>query len=152
MPLNSCHRSYLISLPILVSLLLFSSSLSAETEIKSPQHIDGVTKVGAEGMIELIDRLDKLAIVDSRIPGDRHKGYIESSISLPDTKTSCKTLARIIPSKSTPSLFYCNGIKCGRSAIAIKIAKKCGYQELYWYRGGFEDWIEKGFPYIQNQD
>jgi len=152
MLVSACYRFSLTTLAMLVSLLLFSTSLSASTEIKSPKHIEGVTKVGAEGMIELIDRLETLVIVDSRIPGDRHKGYIESSISLPDTKTNCQTLARIIPSKNTPSLFYCNGIKCGRSAIAIKIAKKCGYQELYWYRGGFEDWIEKGFPYIQNQD
>jgi len=150
MPVNTFLRHSLMTLLRLISLLLLSTSLSAETEIKSPKHIDGVTKIGAEGMIELIDRLDNLILVDSRIPGDRHKGYIESSISLPDTKTSCKTLARIIPSKSTPALFYCNGIKCGRSAIAIKIAKKCGYQELYWFRGGFEVWLEKGFPYIQN--
>jgi len=149
MPVFSRHRFHVLKLLILAS-LLFSASVSASEEIKSPRHIDGVTKVGAEGMIELIDRLDNLVLVDSRIPGDRHKGYIESSISLPDTKTSCKTLARIIPSKTTPAVFYCNGIKCGRSAVAIKIAKKCGYQELYWFRGGFEVWLEKGFPYIQN--
>lgn len=136
------------TLIIAASLIVLSSPLSA-SEIKSPRHIDGVTQVGAEGMIELIGRLANLVVIDSRIPGDRHKGYIESSISLPDTKTSCSTLSKIIASKNTPALFYCNGIKCGRSAIAIKIAKKCGYHELYWFRGGFEAWLEKGFPYIQ---
>jgi len=132
-----------------ILLCLVSVGVEA-SEIISPEHIDGVTKVGAEGVIELIDRIENIIIVDSRIPGDRHKGYIESSVSLPDTKTSCKTLSKVIPEKSRAALFYCNGIKCGRSAIAIKIAKECGYKELYWFRGGFEDWLKNGFPYIKN--
>jgi len=132
-----------------ILLCLVSVGVEA-SEIISPEHIDGVTKVGAEGVIELIDRIENIIIVDSRIPGDRHKGYIESSVSLPDTKTSCKTLSKVIPEKSRAALFYCNGIKCGRSAVAIKIAKECGYKELYWFRGGFEDWLKNGFPYIKN--
>jgi len=133
-----------------VLLLLVSIGVEAsEIEIKSPEHIAGVTKVGAEGVIELIERIENIVLVDSRIPGDRQKGYIESSVSLPDTKTNCKTLSKIIPKKSRAALFYCNGIKCGRSAIAIEIAKKCGYKELYWFRGGFEVWIKKGFPFIK---
>lgn len=133
-----------------VFVLCLVSVCAEASEIKSPEHIDGVTKVGAEGVIELIERIENIIIVDSRIPGDRHKGYIESSVSLPDTKTNCKTLSKVIPEKSRPALFYCNGIKCGRSAIAIKIAQKCGYSELYWFRGGFEDWLKNGFPYIKN--
>jgi len=133
-----------------VILLCLVSVCVEASEIISPEHIDGVSKVGAEGVIELIDRIENIIIVDSRIPGDRQKGYIESSVSLPDTKTSCKTLSKVIPEKSRAALFYCNGIKCGRSAIAIKIAKECGYEELYWFRGGFEDWLKNGFPYIKN--
>ena len=132
-----------------VLLCLVSICVNAN-EIKSPDHIDGVTKVGAEGVIELIERIENIIIVDSRIPGDRQKGYIESSVSLPDTKTNCKTLSKVIPEKTRAALFYCNGIKCGRSAIAIEIAKKCGYSELYWFRGGFELWLKKGFPFIKN--
>ncbi|MCK4711203.1 MAG: rhodanese-like domain-containing protein [Gammaproteobacteria bacterium] len=115
---------------------------------KTPEYIDDVTLVGAEGMIELIERINNLVIVDSRIPGDRFKGYIESSVSLPDTETTCKSLSKILKQKQTPALFYCNGVKCGRSAVALNIAKKCGYKELYWFRGGFEIWLKKGFPYI----
>jgi len=129
-------------------LALSSAGLVAE-EIKSPEFIEGVEKISAEGVFKLIGEMDNLIIVDSRIKGDRVKGYLESSISLPDTKTSCKTLAKVIPKKNHPSLFYCNGIKCGRSAVAIEIAKKCGYKNIYWFRGGFEMWEKKGFPFIK---
>lgn len=101
-------------------------------------------------MIELANEFSDLIIVDSRIAGDRQKGYIESSISLPDVKTNCKSLSKVLLKKTTNAVFYCNGIKCGRSAKAIKIALKCGYKNLYWFRGGFEVWLEKGLPYMKD--
>lgn len=148
----SANRSWALNTALLLQgfVFLFLSFSSVAGEIISPRHIEDVALVGAENVIELMGKIDNLIIVDSRIPGDRQKGYIESSVSLPDTKTNCKTLAEILPDKNTPALFYCNGVECGRSAIAIEIAKECGYKELYWFRGGFKVWMEKGFPYIQN--
>ena len=123
-------------------------TLAMAIQVETPEYIDDVTLVGAEGLIELIERIDNLVIVDSRISGDREKGYIESSVSLPDIETNCKSLSKILPKKSSSALFYCNGVKCGRSAVAINIAKTCGYKELYWFRGGYEMWLKKGFPYV----
>jgi len=133
---------------------LFSSvvALSANADgsaPKSPESIDGTTKVTAEGFIELVDSKPELIIIDSRIPGDRKQGYVEGSISLPDIDTTCATLAKNIPEKSSATLFYCNGVKCGRSAKAVKVALSCGYSNIYWFRGGFEEWLAKGYPYLQ---
>lgn len=115
----------------------------------SPETIDDTIKVTAEELIGLVEKKDNLIIIDSRIPGDRRQGFIESSLSLPDTDTNCVSLAKVISKKNSPSLFYCNGVKCGRSAKAIKIALSCGYSNIYWFRGGFEEWLEKGYPYLQ---
>jgi rhodanese-related sulfurtransferase len=115
----------------------------------APEQIDGVTRVTAEGLLEAAQRNPRLVIVDSRIAMDRRQGYIEGSISLPDVNTSCTSLARAIPSKQHAVLFYCNGVKCGRSVVALGIAKSCGYTRLYWYREGFEDWKQKGYPYLK---
>lgn len=128
--------------------LLMSFNLLSE-ENKSPKFIEGVTLLGAEEVLSLVARIDNVIVVDSRIQGDRRKGYLESSVSLPDIETSCATLKNIIPSKNNHAVFYCNGVKCGRSAVAINIAKKCGYRNLYWFRGGFEVWMEKGFPFVK---
>lgn len=116
---------------------------------KSPEFIKGSTRVTAEQFIDLVGKIPNLIVIDSRIAGDRKQGYVEGSISLPDVDTTCKTLAQKIPSKTTPTLFYCNGVKCGRSAKAVKIALDCGYQKVYWFRGGFEEWLSKGYPYLQ---
>jgi len=115
----------------------------------SPEFIKGTTRVSAEEFIDLIGKIPELIIIDSRIRADRKQGYVEGSVSLPDVETNCKTLAGKIKDKAAPTLFYCNGVKCGRSAKAIKVAVDCGYSKLYWFRGGFEEWLAKGYPYVQ---
>lgn len=128
--------------------LVFSASAHAKPIVPVPEQIPGAQRVDAEATIEVAGRLKNLVIVDSRISGDRKIGYIEHSISLPDAKTNCKSLAKIIPSKSTPVLFYCNGVKCGRSVVATRIALQCGYTNVYWFRGGFEEWKSNEYPYL----
>ncbi len=121
---------------------------------ESPQDIQGVTKVSAEDVFRLFESTVGLVIVDSRLAdgpsSGRAQGFIEGSVSLPDIHTDCPALARVIPKKDTPALFYCNGVKCGRSAKAIVVAQQCGYRRLYWFRGGFEEWREQGYPYVRH--
>ena len=116
---------------------------------RAPGFISGATKVTAEEFIELAEKIPELTVIDSRIQGDRKKGFVEGALSLPDADTTCESLAKIISKKDSASLFYCNGIKCGRSAKAISTALNCGYSNIYWFRGGFEEWLEKGYPYLQ---
>ena len=113
-----------------------------------PDEIPGVETLTAEGVIEKANSNDRLIIIDARINKDRARGYIEDSLSLPDINTNCDTLSKIVADKHIPLLFYCNGVKCGRSVVAVKIAQSCGYKNLSWFRGGFEEWQEKGYQYL----
>lgn len=134
-------------------LLIFGIAICqawADPIVAIPDRIPGATTVDAEGVLTLAAQLPNLVIIDSRISGDRKHGYIEHSISLPNTKTNCKALAKHIPVKSNPVLFYCNGVKCGRSVVATRIALGCGYSEVYWFKGGFEEWLAKKYPYVKN--
>jgi len=115
----------------------------------TPESIPGTTKVTAEELLSLVEATPDLLIIDSRVSMDRKQGYIQGSISLPDEETDCDSLSLHILSKDAPTLFYCNGVKCGRSVKAIEKAKACGYTRLYWFRGGFEEWKDKKFPYLK---
>jgi rhodanese-related sulfurtransferase len=137
------HKSILF-----VALLTLASVTRAEEKI-APENIPGVTRVDAEAVLALVEKTPRLVIIDARIAMDRKQGHLEGSVSLPDTQTNCASLARVISAKDRPALFYCNGVKCGRSGVAVTIAKQCGYTRLYWYRGGFEDWKQKGYPYLK---
>ena len=135
---------------LILSVLLVSSwpltGFAGKTVV--PDNIPGTIKVSAEDIINLLETVPNLIIIDSRMQNDRKHGFIEGSIGLSDVETDCDSLSKHIPKKSTPTIFYCNGIKCGRSVKAAKIALECGYNSLYWYRGGFQDWKDNGYPYL----
>lgn len=140
-------QTYTIRL-LAVAALAAAAAARADQRI-APEQIPGVRKVDAAGVIGLADETPPPVIIDSRIAMDRKQGYIEGSVSLPDVATGCASLARVVPDKTRPVLFYCNGPRCGRSAVAARVARECGYRSIYWYRGGFEDWKTKGYPYLK---
>jgi len=135
-----------VSVALLATSFIAGSAFAEKKEV--PQFIDGTVRVSAEEMIDLVEQYDELVIIDSRKKSDVAKGFIEGSISLPNTETDAKSLAKHVASKSTPVLFYCNGSKCGRSVKASKIALAEGYTKVYWFRGGIQEWEAKGLPVV----
>jgi len=133
----------------LVATLMFVSSAVYAGET-TPESISGTTKVTAENLIDLVGKFENLVIIDARKSGDRQKGYIEGSIGLPNTETTPEKLSEHVATKSTPVLFYCNGVKCGRSVKSAKIALAEGYSEIYWFRGGWDEWTAKGMPVMKD--
>lgn len=138
-------RKYLIKFWFLAIICCFQPIVWAE-KMATPESINGTTRISAEQLIDLVDEFDNLVIIDSRIDKDRAAGHIEGSFSLPDIKTTPESLSTAIPSKETPVAFYCNGVKCGRSVKASTMAVNEGYKNVYWFRGGWEEWIQKGLP------
>lgn len=115
-----------------------------------PLTIPGSIKVDSEQLIDLVESMPELTLIDSRMASDRQHGYLEGSISLPDEQTTCETLAAAVPIPVAPVLFYCNGANCARSAAAVTMALGCHFTQVYWFRGGFEEWKHKGYPYVRN--
>lgn len=115
------------------------------------QGLDTATIIDAEQLIDLANKRPDLLIIDSRLETDRKRGFIEGSVALTDTETSCRSLSKIALSKHQSMVFYCNGPKCGRSKVAIVIARSCGYDQLYWFRGGMEEWKQKKYIYNRNE-
>jgi rhodanese-related sulfurtransferase len=128
----------------------FAAATPPAVKVVIPDNIPGTTLVNAEEVITLAAKTPNLVIIDARIAGDRKHGFIEGSVSLPDLQTNCASLAKVIPKKSSPVLLYCNGVKCGRSVTSTQIALKCGYTMLYWFRGGYEEWLAKNYPTVVN--
>lgn len=146
-------RSFPRLLNLIISMfLLFSLNLGAAYAGKkeTPKSLEGTTLVSAEDVIELIGSQDNLVLVDSRKTSDFGKGRIEGAINLPNTKTDEQSLSKIAPNKTGPILFYCNGIKCGRSVDSARKAISFGYTKIYWFRGGMEEWENKGFPVLKD--
>lgn len=124
---------------------------SAQGEGESPaavETVSGVVSLRVEDLIELAQTDTRLLIIDVRLAQDRASGYIDQSISLPLQDVRCTTLNRIQPNTRQALVFYDNGINASVSPLALERALTCGYQQLYWLRGGFHEWLIKDFPYL----
>jgi rhodanese-related sulfurtransferase len=116
----------------------------------APMEIKGARTVNADAVIELIQKTNNLIILDNRSLADYEAGHIEGSTRLIDTDiTSEAAIAQHVKSKDTPVLFYCNGLKCGRAANAVVKATEWGYQNVYYYALGLEEWKQRELPLVR---
>lgn len=129
----------------LLLLLCFALPAWADKAI-APDSLPGTIRVGAEETIALIQNEPNLVIIDSRRNDEHLKGHIAGSVSLLDAEMTADKLAGHAPDKNTPLLFYCNGERCLRSSNAASQAVAWGYRRVYWFRGGWQEWIEKELP------
>ncbi len=134
---------------LLITLALVSSHSDAEDYAQPlPESLPGITTISAEALAEKLVISKAMIVIDARVATGRRKGYIEGSLHLADVDTNCASLAKAIPHRDTATVFYCTSSKCGRSLNALKIAQSCDYRNVYWFRGGFEEWQNKGYPYV----
>ena len=112
----------------------------------APDALSGAERVSAEQTVELIMNFPNLVVIDARKDIEFAKGHIQGSISLLDTEMTPENLGEHAPDKAVPILFYCNGERCLRSSRAATKALEWGYKTVYWFRGGWNEWIEKGMP------
>lgn len=104
--------------------------------------------IDAEHLIELYQHITDLLIIDSRHAEDYVLGHIETSINLPLAETNCKALRKLAKSTERAIVFYINNNVGDASIEAIRIASGCGYERLFWLRGGFVEWKNKDYPYV----
>lgn len=141
-----------LSISLIISLFFLVMSFQASAtkitpEISAKIAASSVIKdVDLDGFLELVDEAKDLVIIDSRSSKDRLGGHIEGSLSLPDTDTTADSLAKLIDNKDNAVLFYCNGVKCGRSSVAALIAEEAGYTKIFVFTGGWAVWTENKMP------
>ena len=136
----------------LVGMLGQPAAAASASEETAPLEIDGATTVDAEAIIALIGEKPNLVILDNRREGDYENGHIEGAVRLLDTDIDGPAdLAAEIPSLDTPTLFYCNGVQCGRAANAVRKAVEAGYTNVYYYALGMTEWEDMGLPVVSTR-
>ena len=98
----------------------------------------GAVIVSAEEVVELILSRPELVIIDSRKKSEYTKGHIEGAVNLLNTAMRREDMASLCPDKTTPIVFYCNGIRCLRSSDAIQKGHGLGLQKRLLVPRGLE--------------
>ena len=123
----------------LVGVAIFAA-LSSQVWAKadSPATVAGATTIDTQKAKQLF--VQGIKFIDVRSNSDWEAGRIPlaTHIELHHQFTP-ENLAQVI-AKDEPVVFYCNSLKCHRSAHASKKAVSWGYTKVYYYRTGYPAW------------
>ncbi len=90
-------------------------------------------------------------LVDARNPEEFKEAHIPGSINIPQKKM--ETFLGLLPSdKTTQIIYYCNGVKCGKSKKAATKAIGLGYTNVWVYSEGMPVWEEMGYSFYRGND
>lgn len=105
-----------------------------------------VTIISAKELKTIIDTAHyPYVLIDARTPEEFKDAHIIRAINVPVNKF--QEYKHLLPTKKSERLiFYCNGIKCGKSRRAAKKAVEEGYTNIMVFAAGIPVWEEKGYP------
>ena len=135
---------------ILLAILLLPATLLAD-EATSAKNGTSYTLINTEELKKLLDDGTALTVIDARNPEEYQEVHIKGAISIPEKQLS-EHLAQLPSDKSAKIVFYCNGVKCGKSKKAAQKALELGYNNILVYSEGMPVWEEKGLPIYAGPD
>ena len=103
----------------------------------------GVYSITGEELIELMDYDEEASILDIRSPSKKKAGVIPFSDALKPSQLSKEFMAENLERKSTVIIIYGDN----NSKTAAKAASKTaamGYNNVFWLKGGWQEWVSKG--------
>ena len=133
----------------LVFLLFLCWGLAGNVQAAENEHPMIVT---AEDLKAIIDTAGKpFIVIDARNPEEYQEVHIKGAINVPVNKF--QDFKHLLPmDKSVKLIFYCNGVKCGKSKRAAKKAAEEGYTNINVFAAGMPVWEEKGYPIYAGPD
>jgi PQQ-dependent catabolism-associated CXXCW motif protein len=123
----------------------------------TPQSLEGIKTIGTQELARSLKQegfmlFDVMGVFDT-IPGSKallHAGQVRDAVK--DDEALEKRIEGLLqamqPDKSKPVAFFCTSRNCWLSANAAMRAKKLGYAQVLWYRGGLESWKAAGLSVV----
>lgn len=123
--------------------VLFFSGLAMAADYGVLDHVN---------MKKLVDAdTHNFLLVDARNPEEYRESHIPGAINIPQRKF--EDFIGLLPAdKNMMLIFYCNGVKCGKSKKAAKHAMKLGYANVHVYAEGMPVWEEVGYSFYKSGD
>ena len=120
----------------------------------TPRMLNGVKIVSAEEVAELMRK--GVPMFDTRSEEEYRDRHIRGAKWLPYGEKSAKEVGFDakrdqfeldgLADKNGPVIFACNGAECWKSYKSCVTARAQGFTQVYWFRGGFPEWVAKGYP------
>jgi len=130
---------------VIVVLVLFLTFIAAHAIAAEHKIIDTAQ------LKAMLDAKKDFTLVDARTKEEYDEAHIVKAINI--TEKGYETQAAQLPSdKNALLVFYCNGVKCGKSKKVAAKAAAAGYKNIMIYGEGFPVWEEKAMPITAGPD
>ena len=102
-----------------------------------------VKEITREGLKAKLDRGEEFVLIETLGPKYYEDAHLPGAINIPHTQVD--TLApEMLPDKSAQIVVYCSNRACQNSPQAARRLAALGYENVYDYEEGKQDWIEAG--------
>lgn len=106
---------------------------------------EGFPVLSSEQLKEQLDSKSAgLVLIDARSALEYQEAHILGAVSIPLSLLEKDNSVLTYP-KDARLVFYCNGVKCGKSGKSALIARSMGYEDISIYADGMPVWEEKGY-------
>jgi rhodanese-related sulfurtransferase/transglutaminase-like putative cysteine protease len=112
---------------------------------------EGYGLIDTDTLKQMLDAGTPMTVIDARNPEEYQEVHIRGALSIP-VKQWARYADRLPIDKSAKIIFYCNGVKCGKSKKAAIKAMAGGYDNVFVYAEGMPVWEEKGLPIYAGPD
>jgi len=140
-----------IALGYLVFWLVSGHLATAQTAWVAPDVLEGALNISAEELVDLKAEFPNTVLIDTSAHDAANPSSIEGAHSVPGETLSASVLTRLADDKIAPLVFFDtdpNSIRCYKAARQAVIL---GYTNIYWFRGGLKEWLDKGLPVVKLQ-
>lgn len=137
------------------SKLLYGNHITGMT----PKALEGIRRVDSAELATALLQNTRPVLIDVTGAGPSIPGalnFLHAGLAFTDEKREVayeerfrQMLQAAAPDPNQPVAFYCSGSECWLSVNAAMRARKIGYTQVMWYRGGITAWVRLGLPTVQ---
>ncbi len=135
-------KNFVTIFSLVMAVLIVTFEVRAETDYKT---------ISTEQLKAMMDEKKDFTLIDARTKEEYQEAHIFTAFNVPEKQF--KELVSTLPAdKNSLLVFYCNGVKCGKSKKVAKLASEAGYSNILIYSEGFPVWEEKNFTIVAGSE
>jgi rhodanese-related sulfurtransferase len=138
-------------LPIFKNYDLVEAENLEDNDVNENQPVH-VSEIDIDTLKYLVESGEAL-LLDARTAADFNLGHLPGALSLPvyEFDRTFKDVEDLLDKEKT-IITYCSSVTCIDSTLLAKKLYRSGFQNIFVYRGGFEEWTESDNPVEKPQD
>ena len=102
-----------------------------------------IERINRQGVVDLIGKPERVVLVEALPEKYYNDAHIPGAVQMDYTEVTDKAPS-VLGDKDRKIVVYCASSECENSTKAARTLQQLGYDRIYVYKEGKQDWIEAG--------